>query len=270
MCSTGTCQMNHSNVTVDVVLKFLFCGIILLDHTVPVILSTCCMHTKCCSQQKKLILSMGFFQLLLVGGALYSYKQLPSFWNYVTGTACGHAVWTSGVWTVLDTCRAGFRQLTHCRNKLQTEETVYFTPWLPASFSVGRFYARKISSAQLRNPPQCPSMSHANAHTRARTQAGVLFIHTVDLLISSLTRVTVYVTCVKTTSMDDTCTLQWHTAIYNTCPKACVHVRARTNAHVAARYCITIYPHTHNLHTHRHTHAARIDSKSCRASCHGH
>ncbi len=50
-------------------------------------------------------------------------------------------------------------------------------------------------------------MRHTAARTRAHTQRAI-YSHGADPLISSLRRVTVYVTGVKTTSMDDTRTLQ--------------------------------------------------------------
>lgn len=69
---------------------------------------------------------------------------------------------------MLNTCRAGFRRLTHCRNKLQTEETVC-TSLQTCFIQRGSLFAGKISSAQLRNPPQCPSMRHIGARAHAHT-----------------------------------------------------------------------------------------------------
>lgn len=155
--------------------------------------------------------------------------------------------------------------LTHCRNKLETEETVCASLQTPASFSVGRFLLEKSQVRSLEIPL---SVRQWESLSLARARACYLFTHGADLLISSLRRVTLYVTCVKTTSMDDTRTLQWHTPMYYTCWNARVRIRAR--ADVAARYCIPIYLRTHTQRERdTHTHAARIGSKSCLASCHG-
>ncbi len=139
----------------------------------------------------------------------------------------------------------------------QTEEAVCAS--LQSRFiQRASLFAGKISSAQLRNPPVSVNETHP------RVRACHFYSRRAGPLISSLRRVTLYVTCVKTTSMDDERTLQRH-----------IHVQmlVYANAHEHTRMSqlgtipsIHTHAHAHNV---RHTHAVRIDSKSCRASCHG-
>lgn len=85
--------------------------------------------------------------------------------------------------------------------------------------SASRFLLEKSQVRSLEIHP-----TRLGARARAQRRASVIYSHTQNLLISSLRRVTVYVTFVKTTSMDDTRTLQRHSG---TCD-------ARANARASA------------------------------------
>lgn len=213
------------------------------------------------------LLLESLFSGIVLLDQLFVHLLYATNWTHSTGTGC-YNYFQLGVHFILTCNFHHFEMTSHklhidmlrvrqvCKQcgthaeldsgSLLTAETnyrrhsVHFTPD-SCFFQRGSLFARKISSAQFRNPPRCPSMRHARAHVRTQR---AIYSHGADPLISSLRRVTVYVTYVKTTSMDDARTLHWHTPMYNTWSNVRVRIRARAYARVAARYCISICLHT--------------------------
>lgn len=132
------------------------------------------------------------------------------------------------------------RQLSHCRNKPETQGPVCASlltlSSLSCFFQPDSFFSRRISSAQLRNSrvPVSETLTRAR-HLFTRSGSGYLIVKARHALR--------------------------HLCQNNINGRRTPTSNARSDARAAAPGCAGC--------TRRHTHAARIDGKSCGASRHG-